>query len=109
MKRSLRTRLFVGALVWMTAVFVTVTALLLKVARNHPELGLDGPAYHVVMGIFVVAFIVGGLFLIGRALAPFPCGWSSGRWPMAAVNPNVLPRTPLERWQPYSMDRGPSR
>lgn len=71
MKGSLRTRLFAGALVWMTAVFVTVTALLLKVARNHPELGLNGPAYHVVMGIFVVAFLVGGLFLIGRALAPF--------------------------------------
>jgi len=33
----------------------------------------------------------------------------AGRWPMAAVNPTVLPRTPLERWQPYSMDRGPSR
>ena len=33
----------------------------------------------------------------------------SGRWPMSAVNPTVLPRTPLERWQPHSMDRGPSR
>jgi D-3-phosphoglycerate dehydrogenase len=33
----------------------------------------------------------------------------SGRWPMSCVNPTVLPRTPLERWQPYSMDRGPSR
>jgi len=33
----------------------------------------------------------------------------AGRWPMSAVNPTVLPRTPLERWQPYSMDRGPSR
>lgn len=31
----------------------------------------------------------------------------SGRWPRSAVNPDVLPRTKLLRWQPYSMDRGP--
>lgn len=70
MKGSLRARLFVGALVWMIAVFVTVTALLLKVARNHPELGFHGETYHAVMGIFAAAFIVGGLFLVGRAVAP---------------------------------------
>jgi D-3-phosphoglycerate dehydrogenase len=33
----------------------------------------------------------------------------SGRWPMSCVNPDVLPRTPLYRWQPYSMNRGPNR
>lgn len=32
-----------------------------------------------------------------------------GKWPMSCVNPTVLPRTPLERWQPYPMDRGPNR
>jgi D-3-phosphoglycerate dehydrogenase / 2-oxoglutarate reductase len=32
-----------------------------------------------------------------------------GRWPMSCVNPTVLPRTELERWQPYSMSRGPNR
>ncbi len=32
-----------------------------------------------------------------------------GRWPMACVNPTVLPRVTLERWQPVSMDRGPNR
>lgn len=32
-----------------------------------------------------------------------------GRWPMSCVNPTVLPRTPLERWQPYPMSRGPNR
>jgi len=31
------------------------------------------------------------------------------RWPMSCVNPTVLPRVALERWQPYSMDRGPNR
>jgi D-3-phosphoglycerate dehydrogenase len=32
-----------------------------------------------------------------------------GKWPMSCVNPHVLPRTPLERWQPYPMSRGPNR
>lgn len=32
-----------------------------------------------------------------------------GRWPMACVNPSVLPRLPLERWQPYPVDHGPNR
>ncbi len=32
-----------------------------------------------------------------------------GKWPMSCVNPTVLPRTPLERWQPYPMNRGPNR
>jgi D-3-phosphoglycerate dehydrogenase len=32
-----------------------------------------------------------------------------GRWPMSCVNPTVLPKVPLERWQPYPMNRGPNR
>lgn len=31
----------------------------------------------------------------------------SGRWPRACVNPSVLEKSPLLRWQPYSMERGP--
>jgi D-3-phosphoglycerate dehydrogenase len=31
----------------------------------------------------------------------------SGRWPRTCVNPDVLARTGLRRWQPYSMERGP--
>lgn len=31
------------------------------------------------------------------------------RWPMSCVNPTVLPRVTLERWQPYPMNRGPNR
>ena len=30
-----------------------------------------------------------------------------GKWPMSCVNPSVLDRTGLVRWQPYSMERGP--
>jgi D-3-phosphoglycerate dehydrogenase len=33
----------------------------------------------------------------------------TGRWPRSCVNPGVLPRTKLERWQPYPMERGPNR
>lgn len=33
----------------------------------------------------------------------------NGKWPMSCVNPTVLPRTALERWQPYPMTRGPNR
>lgn len=32
-----------------------------------------------------------------------------GKWPMSCVNPTVLPRVDLERWQPYPMNRGPNR
>ncbi|MEQ8783559.1 MAG: C-terminal binding protein [Roseibium album] len=33
----------------------------------------------------------------------------NGRWPMSCVNPTVLPKLELERWQPYPMSRGPNR
>jgi D-3-phosphoglycerate dehydrogenase len=31
----------------------------------------------------------------------------SGRWPRSCVNPSVLEKTALRRWQPLSMERGP--
>ena len=31
----------------------------------------------------------------------------SGRWPRSCVNPSVLEKSGLVRWQPYSMERGP--
>jgi signal transduction histidine kinase len=57
----------------MTAVFVVVTALLTKISRNHPEFEMRGPVYHTAMSIFAGAFVVGGLFLVRRAVAPL---WS---------------------------------
>jgi D-3-phosphoglycerate dehydrogenase len=30
-----------------------------------------------------------------------------GKWPRSCVNPSVLEKTTLLRWQPYSMERGP--
>jgi D-3-phosphoglycerate dehydrogenase len=32
----------------------------------------------------------------------------SGRWPMSCVNPSVLEKSGLRRWQPISMARGPN-
>ncbi|MEO6324863.1 MAG: HAMP domain-containing sensor histidine kinase [Thermoanaerobaculia bacterium] len=68
MKGSLRTRLFVGAFVWMAAVVVAVTALLIKFTRSHPELA--GTSYHASMMLGAGAFIVGGFFIVRNALAP---------------------------------------
>ena len=41
---------------------------------------------------------------VGRELALV----AQGRWPTSAVNPNVLEASPLRRWQPFSMTRGPN-
>ena len=32
----------------------------------------------------------------------------TGRWPMSCVNPEVLAKSNLRRWQPVSMERGPN-
>jgi len=32
----------------------------------------------------------------------------TGRWPRSCVNPSVLEKGDLKRWQPYSMERGPN-
>ena len=40
---------------------------------------------------------------VGRELALV----LSGRWPRSCVNPSVLEKSALRRWQPYSMERGP--
>lgn len=42
---------------------------------------------------------------VGREVALVLCD----RWPMSCVNPTVLPKVSLERWQPYPMNRGPNR
>jgi D-3-phosphoglycerate dehydrogenase len=31
----------------------------------------------------------------------------TGRWPRSCVNPSVLEKSALQRWQPFSMERGP--
>ena len=70
MKGSLRTRLIAGAVVWMMAVLVAVIALVVRLTQNHPELAMRH-ATHIAMGIIAGAFLVGGLYLVRKALAPF--------------------------------------
>ena len=70
MKGSLRTRLFIGAVAWMTAVLIAVIAVVVKLSRNHPDVARSHGT-HIAMGIIAVAFLVGGLFLVRRAMAPF--------------------------------------
>jgi signal transduction histidine kinase len=70
MKGSLRTRLMAGAVVWMAALLVVVIAAVVRLTRNHPEIA-SRHMTHIVMGIFAVAFLVGGLLLVRKALAPF--------------------------------------
>lgn len=70
MSGSLRTRLLVGALVWMTAVLIAVSALLFRVIRNHPA-HREPLMYFIAVGLIAAAFLAGGFFLVRRAFAPF--------------------------------------
>ena len=70
MKGSLRTHLVAGAVVWMTAVVIAVTSLLLWTLRNHPA-HREPATYFIATGLIAVAFVAGGVFLVQRALAPF--------------------------------------
>lgn len=54
----------------MTAVLVAVIALVVKLTRNHPEVALRHGT-HIAMGVLTIAFVVGGLFLVQKAVAPF--------------------------------------
>ena len=49
---------------------------------------------------FAIA-VVGATLVLAMALV------LSGKWPRACVNPAVLEKSRLERWQPFSMERGP--
>jgi signal transduction histidine kinase len=69
-KGSLRTRLIIGALAWMTAVLIVVIAAVVRMARNHPELARSHGT-HIAMGVLTIAFVAGGVFLVQKAVAPF--------------------------------------
>jgi signal transduction histidine kinase len=66
---SLRTWLSAGALVWMTTVVVAVIALVSRILRNHPA-HREPVTYFAAMAIIGAAFVVGGWFLVRKAVAP---------------------------------------
>lgn len=71
MRRSLRTRLFIGIVIWMTAVLLALGSQLFRIVRNHPEHTFEAMTYIGWIALVAVAFVVWGLYLVGRALAPF--------------------------------------
>lgn len=71
MKGSLRKRLIIGAVVWMTAVLLGVLSLLLRIMHNHPDLDIRGATFFIAIGFGGGTFLVGGLFLVRNAVAPF--------------------------------------
>src|SRR5688500_12014786 len=54
----------------MMAVLIAVIAGVVRLTRNHPEIAIRH-ATHFVMVIAAAAFLLGGWFLIRRAVAPF--------------------------------------
>ena len=73
------------------------------IGNNNPMLGMD----NVIMTAHVASassrFDVARKRRAGAELALV----LSGRWPRSCVNPMVLDKSKLQRWQPYSMERGP--
>jgi D-3-phosphoglycerate dehydrogenase / 2-oxoglutarate reductase len=73
------------------------------IGNNNPLLGMD----NVIMTAHVASassrFDVARKRRAGAELALV----LSGRWPRSCVNPMVLEKSKLLRWQPYSMERGP--
>ena len=68
---SLRTRLTVGALAWMTAVLLALNALLVFVTRNHPEIAVRRLTFYTAMAFLAAAFVAGGLLFVRKAISPF--------------------------------------
>jgi D-3-phosphoglycerate dehydrogenase len=73
------------------------------IGNNNPMLGMD----HVIMTAHVASasarFDVARKRRAGAELALV----LSGKWPRSCVNPMVLEKSKLLRWQPISMERGP--
>jgi signal transduction histidine kinase len=54
----------------MTAVLIAVIAVVVRLTRNHPEIATRHGT-HIAMGFLAAASLVGGLFLVRKAFAPF--------------------------------------
>ena len=74
-------------------------------AEDNPLLGLDNVILTPHVASATARMMPETRRRLGRELATT----LSGRWPRSCVNPTVLPRVTLERWQPYPMARGPNR
>jgi D-3-phosphoglycerate dehydrogenase len=73
------------------------------IGNNNPMLGMDNVILTAHVASASSRFEVARKRRAGAELALV----LSGKWPRACVNPTVLEKSKLERWQPYSMERGP--
>jgi len=70
---------------------------------NNPLLGMDNVILTAHVASASARFDPARKRRVGQELALV----LRGRWPMSCVNPAVLEKSALRRWQPYSMERGP--
>lgn len=72
-------------------------------APSNPLLGLDNVILTAHVASASARFDPARLRRVGHEIALV----LRGRWPRSCVNPAVLEKSRLARWQPYSMERGP--
>jgi len=70
---------------------------------NNPLLGMDNVILTAHVASASARFDPARKRRVGQEMALV----LRGRWPMSCVNPSVLEKSELRRWQPYSMERGP--
>jgi len=73
------------------------------VGHNNPLLGMENVILTAHVASASARFDVARKRRVGAEMALV----LSGKWPRACVNPAVLEKSKLERWQPFSMERGP--
>jgi D-3-phosphoglycerate dehydrogenase len=73
------------------------------IGHNNPLLGMDNVILTAHVASASSRFDIARKRRAGAELALV----LSGRWPRSCVNPMVLEKSKLLRWQPYSMERGP--
>jgi D-3-phosphoglycerate dehydrogenase len=72
-------------------------------APGHPLLSMDNVILTAHVASASARFDPARRRRVGREIALV----LSGKWPRSCVNPAVLDKTSLQRWQPFSMERGP--
>jgi D-3-phosphoglycerate dehydrogenase len=73
------------------------------VGHNNPLLGMDNVILTAHVASASDRFDKARKRRVGAELSLV----LSGKWPRACVNPSVLDKSKLHRWQPFSMERGP--
>jgi D-3-phosphoglycerate dehydrogenase / 2-oxoglutarate reductase len=73
------------------------------VGHNNPLLGMDNVILTAHVASASTRFDLARKRRVGAELSLV----LSGKWPRACVNPSVLEKSKLLRWQPFSMERGP--